>query len=207
MSSKRWPLPWRALPAWLVAAMLCAFTATPGGAQDCPTAQSGKAGFVVERGEQQKSEIFHAEGGIVRTVMRYNGTTLLETTQYQGLFQLDRLDNGRRTKYEPETDLKSLFPLKPGRTVTAKFTSESDGQRGTLFVEMAVKGTDVLYIGPCKYDVLKIDRGESRNADPPRFVDTDYYSPVLKLILAKEYHESSGGTHAIKYDRIYCLKP
>ena len=173
----------------------------------CPTAQSGKAGFVVERGEQQKSEIFHAEGGIVRTVMRYNGTTLLETTQYQGLFQLDRLDNGRRTKYEPETDLKSLFPLKPGRTVTAKFTSESDGQRGTLSVEMAVKGTDVLYIGPCKYDVLKIDRGESRNADPPRFVDTDYYSPVLKLILAKEYRESSGGAHAIKYDRIYSLKP
>ena len=207
MSSRRWPLPWRALPAWLVAAMLCAFTATCAGAQDCPTAQSGKAGFVVERGEQQKSEIFHAEGGIVRTVMRYNGTTLLETTQYQGLFQLDRLDNGRRMKYEPETDLKSLFPLKPGRTVTAKFTSESDGQRGTLFVEMAVKGTDVLYIGPCKYDVLKIDRGESRNADPPRFVDTDYYSPVLKLILAKEYRESSGGTHAIKYDRIYSLKP
>ena len=54
---------------------------------------------------------------------------------------------------------------------------------------------------------MKIDRGESRNADPPRFVDTDYYSPVLKLILAKEYHESSGGTHAIKYDRIHSLKP
>ena len=63
---------------------------------------------------KQKSEIFHAEGGIVRTVMRYNGTTLLETTQYQGLFQLDRLDNGRRTKYEPETDLKSLFRGCPG---------------------------------------------------------------------------------------------
>jgi hypothetical protein len=207
MLDKRWPLRWRALPAWLVAAVLCAFTATLARAQDCPTAQSGKAGFVVQRGEQQKSEIFHAEDGIVRTVMRYNGTTLLETTQYQGLFQLDRLDNGRRTKYEPQTDLKSLLPLKPGRTVTAKFTSESDGQRGTLSVELIVKGTDVVYIGPCKYDVLKIDRNESRSADPPRFVDTDYYSPVLKLVLAKEYRESSGGTQAIKYDRIYALKP
>jgi len=127
-------------------------TATLTNAQDCPTAQSGKAGFVVQRGEQQKSEIFHADDGIVRTVMRYNGTTLLETTQYAGLFQLDRLDNGRRTKYEPQTDLKSLFPLKPGRTVTAKFTSESHGQRGTLSIEMAVKGTDVVYIGPCKYN-------------------------------------------------------
>ena len=206
MLDKGWPLQWRALPAWLVAAVFCAFTATLAGAQDCPAAQSGKAGFVVQRGEQQKSEIFHAEDGIVRTVMRYNGTTLLETTQYQGLFQLDRLDNGRRTKYEPQTDLKSLLPLKPGRTVTAKFTSESDGQRGTLSVELVVKGTDVVYIGPCRYDVLKIDRSESRSADPPRFVDTDYYSPVLKLVLAKEYRESSGA-QAIKYDRIYSLKP
>ena len=88
-------------------------------AQDCPTAQSGKGGFVVERGEQQKSEIFHTEDGVVRTVMRYNGTTVLETTQHEGLFQLDRLDNGRRTKYEPQTDLKKLFPLKPGRTISA----------------------------------------------------------------------------------------
>jgi hypothetical protein len=207
MLDKRCAPQWRALLVWLVAAMLCAFTATFALAQDCPTAQSGKAGFVVQRGELQKSEIFHADDGIVRTVMRYNGTTLLETTQYQGLFQLDRLDNGRRTKYEPQTDLKSLLPLKPGRTVTAKFTSESDGQRGTLSVELAVKGTDVVYIGPCKYDVLKIDRSESRGADAPRFVDTDYYSPVLKLILAKEYRESSGGTQAIKYDRIYPLKP
>jgi hypothetical protein len=52
--------------------VLCAFTATLASAQDCPAAQSGKAGFVVQRGEQQKSEIYHAEDGIVRTVMPYD---------------------------------------------------------------------------------------------------------------------------------------
>jgi hypothetical protein len=196
-------MPWLAL----VAAALSTTAATLAQAQDCPTVQSGKTGFVVQRGEQQKSEIFHTGDGIVRTVMRYNGTTLLETTQHQGLFQLDRLDEGRRTKFEAQTDLNSLFPLKPGRTLTAKFTTESNGQRGTLSVEMAVKGADTIYIGPCKYSVLKIDRSESRSADPPRFVDTDYYSPDLKLVLAKEYRESGGGTHTIKYDRIYPLKP
>jgi hypothetical protein len=138
--------------------------------------------------------------------MRYNGTMLLETTQFEGLFQLDRLDNGRKSRFDPQTDLKKLFPLKPGRTVSAKFTSESDGRQGQLLVEMAVKSTDVLYVGPCKYAVLKIERSESRSADPPRFIDTDYYSPELKLILAKEYRESNGGTHTIKYDRIYPLK-
>ncbi len=195
----------RALSAWLVGA-LCALTAALASAQDCPTAQSGRVGFVVERGDQQKSEIFHAEDGIVRTVMRYNGATVLETTQHEGLFQLDRLDSRRKTKFESQTDLKKLFPLKPGRKVGAKFISESNGQQGALSVEMTVKGTDILYIGPCKYNVLKIERGESHSAEPPRFVYTDYYSPELKLILAKEYYESNGGTHTIKYDRIYPLK-
>jgi len=193
---------------WAVSTVMvpCALTAALAAAQDCPTAQSGKAGFVVERGEQQKSEIFHTEDGVVRTVMRYNGAVLLETTQHEGLFQLDRLDNGRRTKYEPQTDLRALFPLKPGRQVDAKFNMESGGQLGTLSVEMIVKASDVLYIGACKYNVLKIERSESHSSEPPRFVDTDYYSPVLKLVLAKEYRESNGGTHTIKYDRIYPLK-
>jgi hypothetical protein len=190
----------RAVAAWAVAA-LCALASTQAPAQDCPTAQSGKLGFVVERGDQQKSEVFHGDGGVVRTVMRYNGSTMLETTQHEGLFQLDRLDNGRKTKFKPQTDLKKLFPLKPGRTVGAKFISDSDGRQGTLSVEMAVKGADVLYICPCKYNVLKIER----SAEPPRFVYTDYYSPELKLILAKEYRESGGGSHTIKYDRIYPL--
>jgi hypothetical protein len=71
---------------------------------------------------------------------------------------------------------------------------------------MTVTGADVLYIGPCRYNVLKIERSESRSADLPRFIDTDYYSLELKLILAREYRERNGGTNMIKYDRIYPLK-
>jgi hypothetical protein len=191
---------------WLAAAALCAVASAPAAAQDCPTAQSGKLGFVVERGEEQKSEVFHVGDGVIRTVMRYNGTTVLETTQHEGLFQLDRLENGKRAKFEPQADLKKLFPLKPGRDVGAKFVTESAGRQGTASVDLAVKGTDVLYIGPCKYNVLKIERSESRSTDPPRFIDTEYYSPELKLILAREYRENNGGSHIIKYDRIYALK-
>jgi hypothetical protein len=206
MSCKRLCLHRRALLAWLYAAVFSALSSTLAAAQDCPTESSGKTGFVVQRGELQKSEVFHVDEGVVRTVMRYNGETLLETTQHQGLFQLDRLDRGLKTKYEPQTDLKSLFPLKPGRTVKAEFTSESNGRRGTLSVELAVKSTDVVWIGPCKYSVLKIDRTESYNGGPPRFVDTDYYSPELRLTLAKEWPDR-GGTHTDKYDRIYSLRP
>jgi hypothetical protein len=198
-------VPWRALAAMPAAALFMAVAAAPAGAQDCPTAQSAKTGFVLQRGEQQKTDIFHVDDGLVRSVTRAYGTTWLETTLYQGLFELDRLDRGRRTKYEPQADLKRLFPLKAGRTVKAAFRWESGSERGTLSVELAVKGADVVWIGPCKYDVLKIDRTESLNGGPPRFRDTDYYSPELRFSLAKEWRESGGGTHTNKYDRIYSL--
>jgi hypothetical protein len=174
-------------------------------AQECPTAQSGKHGFVVERGDQQKSEIFHGDDGIVRTVMRYKGDTVLETAQYEGLFQLDRLDNGRRTRFEPQSELKALFPLKPGQDAGAKFISEGDGRQGQLHVEMTVKSAEELDVGPCRYSVLKIERRESRGTEPPRFVYTDYYAPELKLILAKEYRSNNDRTQMIKFDRIYPL--
>lgn len=206
MSGKRVSSSWCGLAALAMAAPF-ALSATAARAQDCPTAQSGKTGFVAERGATQKSEIFHLGDGRIRTVMRYNGAAVLETTQYEGLFQLDRLDNGKKTRYEPQTDLKSLFPLKPGRTVTAAFNWESNGRRGTLSVELAVKGKDVLYVGPCRYGVLKIDRTESYDGRPPRFIDTDDYSPELRLVLAKEYRGSGGGTQIVKYDRVHSLKP
>jgi hypothetical protein len=173
--------------------------------QECPTAQSGKRGFIVERGDQQKTEVFHDEGGIVRTITRYSGTPVLETTQYEGLFQLDRLDNGRRTRFEAKSELKQLFPLKPGQKASAAFLWESDGRTGELKVDIAVKREDTLYIGPCKYAVLIIERSESRSTEPPKFVDTDYYSQELKLILAKEYRYTDVPTQLIKFDRIYPL--
>src|SRR5262245_43645170 len=61
-------------------------------AQDCPTAETVVAGFVVERGERSKTEVFHVGDTNVRTVFRYGGDALLETTQFQGLFELERID-------------------------------------------------------------------------------------------------------------------
>ncbi|HEY2136877.1 MAG TPA: hypothetical protein VGH49_13375 [Xanthobacteraceae bacterium] len=178
----------------------------PAPAQECPTAKTGAGGFVVERNERQKSEVFHGDQGVVRTVMRYDGKTLLETTLYEGLFALDRLDGGRRTKYEPSSDLKALFPLRPGQEANAKFISETDGNYGRLYVELAVKALEDMYIGPCKYSVLRIERSESRSAAPPEFAYTEFYSPELKLIIGREYKKSDGRSELIKFDRIYPIK-
>jgi len=175
-------------------------------AQECPTAKSGARGFVVERNEQQKSDVFHGDQSVVRTVMRYDGKTMLETTQFEGLFQLDRLDRGRRTTYEPRSDLKALFPLKPGQQANAKFISQADGSYGRLYVELAVKQAEDMYIGPCKYSVLRIERSESHSAAPPNFAYTEFYSPELKLIVGREYKKPDGRTELIKFDRIYPIK-
>jgi hypothetical protein len=188
----------------VLTALGVALVSWPSPAEECPTQQS--TGFVVERNERQKSEVFHGDQNTVRTVMRYDGTTLLETTYYEGLFLLDRLDHGRRTKYLPRTDLKALFPMKPGRRASAQFTTEADGQSGQLTVEFVVKPPEEMDIGRCKYSVLRIEHSESRGAGPAQFLSTDFYSPELKLVLAREYKDRNGRTELIKYDRIYPIK-
>src|SRR5262245_100166 len=105
----------------LAAAVLAFLPVQSAFAQDCPTAVNGKRGFVVERGERQVSEVFHTGDGIVRTVMRYGGNTLLETTLFEGLFSLERVDRGRRLVRTPKVDLATLFPLKPGKRVVGIF--------------------------------------------------------------------------------------
>jgi hypothetical protein len=175
-------------------------------AQGCPTAQSAARGFVVERSEAQKSEVVRAGQGLVRVVTRYSGETVLESTQYQGLFMLELLDRGRRTKFDPRTELKTLFPLKPGAQLHAKFVTERDGNFGRLYVELDVRKAEDFFIGACKYTVLRIDRRESRSAVPPQYAYTDLYSPDLELVLGREYKRPGQEMHVVKYDRIYPLK-
>jgi hypothetical protein len=194
--------------ALLLAAIVTAtIQISPSWAQECPTAQSARQGFVVEREERSKTEVFHAPDSIVRTILRYAGNTVLETTQFEGLFELERLDRGRRIVSRHKTNLASLLPLKKGKRLTAEFESEEAGKpTTTTVIQLIVKDTDVIYIGPCKYDVLKIERSQSRGGGPMAFLETDYYSSALKLILAKEYRDPGNRTTVIKFDRIYPIK-
>ena len=178
----------------------------PAAAQDCPTAQAGALGFVLERKEQQKTEVVHTGAGLVHTVMRFDGETLLETILYEGLFSLERIDRGRRTTFDPKTDLKTLFPLKPGAQLNAKFISQSGGNYGRLYVELDVQPPQDLLIGPCKYEVLRIEWRQSTSSMPPQFAYTALYSPDLKFVVAREYKHAGGRTNVVQYDRLYPLK-
>jgi hypothetical protein len=176
------------------------------GAQDCPTARSAASGYVVEREGSSKTEVLFGDDSTVRTIMRFDGKVLLETTQFQGLFELDRIDRGRRAVFKPKSELAALFPLKQGQTAKVEFDVEGTERPLTAVVQISVKGSDVLYIGACKYNVLKIERSESRGGGLLVFRDTDYYSPDLKLIIAKEYSRNDQPSTMIKFDRISPLK-
>jgi hypothetical protein len=172
------------------------------GADPCPTAATGKNGFVVERSGSSETEVIHVDNAVVRTVMRSGGRMLLETTQFEGLLQLERIDRGRRTTFKPKAALDRLFPLKVGQRASAEFKVQ-DGDKPPIDTKflLEVKAKDLLYIGACRYDVLRVELTQTREGTSQ--LSIDYYSPDLKLIIAKEYKERDGRTNLIKFDRIY----
>jgi hypothetical protein len=149
-------------------------------------------------------KVFH-DGPAVRTILRQREQVLLETTQYEGLFDLDRLDRGRRTTLKPQSNLAKLFPLKSGRQIVAEFEVVAAGASPTKrTVVLKVIGDDELYIGKCKYKVLKIEHRQSQGDNAvPVFYDFEYYAPELKFVIAKEFKERDGRTTVNKYDNIY----
>jgi hypothetical protein len=175
----------------------------PARADNCPDAKTAPLGFVVERGENSKTEVLRVGGTTVRTIYRYNGNTALETTQFQGLFELDRIDRGKRTTSQPINDLAKLFPLKVGQKLTGIFETTAGEGHSNRTITLTVKKADQLYIGACHYDVLQIDRSIRVEKGEPVFVNTDYYSPDLKLVIAKEFRNGGGATSLNKFDKIY----
>ena len=186
--------------AWLLS--VCPATAAP----DCPTAATARQGFIVER-NRLPMEVVFAEDRLVRNILRSTtGETLLETTAFEGLFELDRVDRGRRTVSHPTTKLAEFFPLKVGKEIAANFDIGDAPQIVKGKTVLRPKGKDALFIQACKYDVFVVDRSVGRGDTAPVFVSTDFYSSDLKLIVAKQFKEPDGTSLLNKYDKIYPAK-
>jgi hypothetical protein len=149
-------------------------------ADPCPTATTGGTGYAVERTGGSETEVFYVDKVVVRTVMRSRGRLLLETTQFQGLLQLERIDSGRRTTFKPKAPLDRIFPLKVGQQASVEFeVQEGDKPPVSTNFVLNVKTKDSLYNGACRYDVLKVELTDK---------------------------ERDGQTNLIKFDRIYPIK-
>src|SRR5262249_39606525 len=178
----------------------------PAAPQECPPTSPEPRNFIVER-NRYTVEVISVDDRIVRTIYRSpNGQTLLETTEFEGLFELERIDRGRRSVYRPISDLAKLFPLKPKQKLTAEFESSDPPPTVKGKIVLQVQRSDALFIGSCKYPVFVIDRMVDWVGKPPAFIRTDYYAPDLKLVIAKEFKERNGATTLNKFDRIYPAK-
>lgn len=164
----------RSFSFYVFAVALLAINSSPALADNCPDSKTATRPFIVGRGDDWLVAVAHVDGTIVRTMLRSRGATLLETTLFQGLFQLERIEEGRRRTLQPRSDLKSFFPLKVGKKIVAKFDTEESGKKSDTTVELIVRKTDKLYIGACKYDVFQIERSEARGDNEPRFINNDY---------------------------------
>ncbi len=169
-----------------------------------PECVEGKGSFVVERQAKSKTEVFYDESPIIRTSLQYGGRTLLETTQYQGLFELSRIDRGTKIEQKPKGDLGKFFPLKPKQTIAADFEVAMNGGTRTKTVKLDYAGVQDYVLGECTYSVLRFRR---RDTVPIAYDDIDYYAPELRFVVAKEYRESNGRTTIVGYTKISSGRP
>ncbi len=177
------------------------------GAQDCPTAKSAASGYTIEprRRVQDRCSV-RRQARRCAPSCASTARPCLKRPSFRACSNWTGSIKGRRAVFKPKSDLAPLFPLKQGQTAKVEFDVEGEGRPPTGRVQISVNGTDELYIGACKYSVLEDRPKESRGGAPLLLRDTDYYSPELKLIIAKEYRHGEQ-RNMVKYDRIYPLKP
>jgi hypothetical protein len=176
--------------------------ATPALADDCPTAQSAKLGFVLER-QGTLAEIRPATDHFVHAVNSYPGGKKQDVIYYRGLLPISRFDGEARSINIPLSDLRTIFPLevKARRAVTYAPASP-DKVSKPISLELTVSDQEQLQLGSCSYNVLVV-RNRFLNAEGRVTGEhTDLYSPDLGFVLGKRYEEKGGVQTTIKYQTI-----
>ena len=186
----------------LVPLIATVLLASPAIGNDCPTAQTAKLGFILER-QGTIAEVRPASDHFVHVLNSYPGGKKQDVIYYRGLFPLTRFDDTARSINIPVSDLRTIFPLelKARRAVT--YAPSQPGKVGALIsLELTVTGQEQLQLGPCSYNVL-IVRNRFLNAEGKATSEhTDLYSPELGFVLAKRYEERAGTQTTIKYQSI-----
>lgn len=185
----------------LLAALAMSFAA-PATADECPTAQTAKSGFVLER-QGTKAEIRPTPENFVHVVNTYPDGKKQDVIYYRGLFEISRFDDVGRRFNVPLSDLRSIFPLdaKARRAVT--YAPAQPGKVGALISqEIMVTGQEKLQLGSCSYTVTII-RNRFLNAEGRVLSEhTDLYSADLGFVLGKRYDEKSGRQTTVLYQAI-----
>jgi hypothetical protein len=176
--------------------------AAPAYADDCPTAQTAKLGFVLER-QGTKAEVRPASDHFVHVVNSYPGGKTQNVIYYRGFFPISRFDDTARSINIPVSDLRTVFPLAPKARRALTYAPARPDKVGELIsLELTVTGQEQMQLGTCSYNVL-IVKNRFLNAEGKATSEhTDLYSPELGFILAKRYEERGGAQSTMKYQTI-----
>ncbi|MGO4526848.1 hypothetical protein AB4097_18545 [Microvirga sp. 2MCAF35] len=181
---------------------LMTLLASPACADDCPTAQTAKLGFVLER-QGTIAEVRPASDHFVHVLNAYPGGKKQDVIYYRGFFPISRFDDTARSINIPVSDIRSVFPLELKARRALTYAPSQPGKVGALIsLELTVTGQEQLQLGSCSYNVLVV-RNRFLNGDGKTTSEhIDLYSPDLGFVLAKRYEEKPGTQTTIKYQSI-----
>ena len=159
--------------------VLTAFLASPAMSDDCPTAQTAKLGFVLER-QGTIAEVRPASDHFVHVLNSYRSGKKQDVIYYRGFFPIRRFDDTARSINIPVSDLRTVFPLEPKARRALTYAPAQPGKVEALIsLELMVTGQEQLQLGSCSYSVLAV-RNRFLNADRKLTSEhTDLYSPEL----------------------------
>jgi hypothetical protein len=175
---------------------------TPAVGNDCPTAQTAKSGFVLER-QGTRAEVRPAPAHFVQVLNTYPDGKKQDVIYYRGLFPISRFDETARSINVPVSDIRTIFPLDVNARRALTYAPNEPGKVGALIsLELTVSGQEQLRLGPCSYDVLVV-RNRYLNAEGRVLSEhTDLYSTELGFVLGKRYEERGGAQTTVKYQSI-----
>jgi hypothetical protein len=191
-----------AMLARLAPSVFSIFAAVTASADDCPTTETAKLGFILERPGAQ-AEIRPAPGHFVHVVNTYSGGKRQDVIYYRGLFPISRFDDTARSINVPLSDLRSLFPLEAKSRRALTYAPSEPSKVGALIsLELTVTGQESVQLGSCTYPVL-IVRNRFMNAEGRLLSEhSDLYSSDLGFVLGKRYDEKGGRQTTVMYQRI-----
>jgi hypothetical protein len=175
---------------------------SPALGDDCPTAQTAKLGFILER-QGTSAEIRPTSDHFVHVVNSYPGGKKQNVIYYRGFFPISRFDDTARSINIPVSDLRSVFPLEPKSRRAVTYAPAQPDKVGSLIsLELTVTGQEQIQLGTCSYNVLIVRNRFLDLAGKVTSEHTDLYSPELGFILAKGYEERGGAQTTVKYQSI-----
>ena len=177
----------------------------PAFAAECPTAETVKSGFVLER-RGTRAEVRPAADQFVHVVNIYPGGKKQDVIYFRGLFVVSRFDDYTRSIRIPLSDLRTIFPLEVKTRRAVTYAPAEPGKVGAaMSLEMTVTGREQLRVGPCSYAVLVIRNRFMNSEGRVTHEETDLYAPELGFLLGKRYDEKGGKQTSVVYDSIKSL--